>query len=105
VGEGITSKPGLEQPVYYWNPSIATSSLLLYTGDLFPDWKGNFLAGALKFMHVQRLVMKDGEVVEKEVLAEDIGERVRDLKQGPDGAVYIVTDDANGRIVRMAPAE
>lgn len=103
VGEGITSKPGLEQPVYYWNPSIATSSLLLYTGDLFPDWKGNFLAGALKYMQVQRLVMKDGEVVAQEVLAEDIGDRVRDLKQGPDGAVYLVTDDANGRIVRMAP--
>lgn len=103
VGEGISSKPGLEQPVYYWNPSIATSSLLLYTGDLFPDWKGNFLVGALKAMQVQRLVMKDGAVVAHEVLADDIGERVRDLKQGPDGAVYLVTDDTNGRIVRMAP--
>ncbi|MCC7253542.1 MAG: PQQ-dependent sugar dehydrogenase [Hyphomicrobium sp.] len=103
VGEGITSKPGLEQPVYYWNPSIAVSSLLLYTGDLFPEWKGNFLAGALKYMQVQRLVVKDGEVVAHEVLAKDIGERVRDLKQGPDGAVYLVTDDAKGRIVRMAP--
>jgi len=102
VGEGITAKEGLEQPVYYWKPSIATSSLLLYTGDLFPEWKGNFLVGALKYMQVQRLVMKDGEVVAHEVLAEDIGERVRDLKQGPDGAVYIVTDDG-GRIVRMAP--
>jgi glucose/arabinose dehydrogenase len=101
VGEGITEKEGLEQPIYYWKPSIATSSLLLYTGDLFPQWKGNFLVGALKFMHVQRLVMKDGEVVEHEVLAEDIGARVRDLKQGPDGAVYLVTDD-DGRIVRMA---
>ncbi len=103
VGEGITSKPGLEQPVYYWTPSIATSALLLYTGDLFPKWKGNFLVGALKYMQVQRLVMKDGEVVAHEVLADDIGERVRDVKQGPDGAVYLVTDDANGRIVRMAP--
>lgn len=103
VGEGITSKPGLEQPVYYWTPSIATSALLLYTGDLFPEWKGNFLVGALKYMQVQRLVMKDGEVVAHEVLADDIGERVRDVKQGPDGAVYLVTDDANGRIVRMAP--
>jgi len=103
VGAGISSKPGLEQPVYYWNPSIATSSLLLYTGDLFPDWKGNFLAGSLKYMQVQRLVMKDGQVVAHEVLAEDIGDRVRDVKQGPDGAVYLVTDDANGRIVRMTP--
>jgi glucose/arabinose dehydrogenase len=103
VGAGISSKPGLEQPVYYWKPSIATSSLLIYTGDLFPDWKGNFLVGALKYMQVQRLVMKDGAVTQHEVLAEDIGERVRDLKQGPDGAVYLVTDDG-GRIVRMAPA-
>lgn len=103
VGEGISSKPGLEQPVYYWNPSIATSSLLLYTGDLFPDWKGNFLVGALKYMQVQRLVMKDGKVTAHEVLADDIGERVRDVTQGPDGAVYLVTDDADGRIVRMSP--
>ncbi|WP_296203402.1 PQQ-dependent sugar dehydrogenase [uncultured Hyphomicrobium sp.] len=103
VGEGITSKPGLEQPVYYWNPSIATSSLTFYTGDLFPGWKGSILVGALKYMHVQRLVMKDGKVVAQEILADDIGERVRDVKQGPDGAIYLVTDDANGRIVRMAP--
>lgn len=102
IGEGISSKPGLEQPVYYWKPSIATSSLLLYTGDLFPEWKGNFLVGALKFMQVQRLVMKDGQVVAHEVLADDIGDRVRDVKQGPDGAVYLVTD-SEGRIVRMSP--
>jgi glucose/arabinose dehydrogenase len=103
VGEGITSKPGLEQPVYYWKPSIATSSLLIYTGDLFPEWKGNFLVGALKNMQVQRLVLKDGEVVAHEVLVEDIGERVRDVKQGPDGAVYLATDDAKGRIVKIEP--
>jgi glucose/arabinose dehydrogenase len=104
VGEGVTSKPGLEQPVYYWKPSIATSSLLIYSGDLFSEWKGNFLVGSLKYMQVQRLVLKDGKVVAHEVLgADDIGERVRDVKQGPDGAVYLLTDDANGRIVRMAP--
>lgn len=102
VGEGLQAKEGLEQPVYYWRPSIATSSLLLYTGDLFPDWKGNLLVGALKSMQVQRLVLEDGAVKAHEVLAADIGDRVRDLKQGPDGAVYLVTDDS-GRIVRMAP--
>lgn len=102
VGEGITEKPGLEQPVYYWTPSIATSGLELYTGDLFPDWKGNLLAGALKYMQVQRLVLKDGKVVAHEVVADDIGDRVRDLKQGPDGAVYVVTD-ADGRIVKLEP--
>lgn len=103
VGEGITSKPGLEQPVYYWKPSIATSSLLLYTGDLFPEWKGNLIVGSLKYMQVQRLILKDGEVVAHEVLADEIGDRVRDVRQGPDGAIYLVTDDANGRIVRMEP--
>jgi glucose/arabinose dehydrogenase len=104
VGEGITSKPGLEQPVYYWKPSIATSSLLIYSSDMFSEWKGNFLVGSLKYMQVQRLVLKDGSVVAHEVLgADEIGERVRDLKQGPDGAIYLLTDDANGRIVRMAP--
>ena len=103
VGEGLTAKPGLEQPIYYWKPSIATSSLLFYSGDLFPEWKGNFLVGSLKYMQVQRLVLKDGIVVGHEVLAEDIGDRVRDVKQGPDGAVYLITDDANGRIVKMEP--
>jgi glucose/arabinose dehydrogenase len=102
VGEGITAKEGLEQPVYYWKPSIATSALLIYTGDLFAAWKGNFLVGSLKFMQVQRLVMKEGEVVQREVLVENIGERVRDIRQGPDGAVYILTDDG-GRIVRLTP--
>jgi glucose/arabinose dehydrogenase len=103
VGSGLTAKEGLEQPVYYWKPSIATSSVLFYTGDLFPGWKGNVLVGALKFMQVQRLIMKDGEVVQHETLAEDIGQRVRDLRQGPDGAVYLVTDAEDGRIVRMTP--
>lgn len=104
IGEGITEKEGLEQPVYHWTPSIAVSSVLLYTGDLFPEWKGNLLAGALKYMQVQRLVIEDGKVVQHEVVADDIGQRVRDVRQGPDGAVYLLTDEANGRIVRMTPA-
>jgi glucose/arabinose dehydrogenase len=102
IGEG-RSKPGLEQPVYYWDPSIAPSGLLLYTGSLFPDWKGNLLVGSLKFMQVQRLVLTDGEVSAVEVLADDIGDRVRDVRQGPDGAVYLLTDADDGRIVRLSP--
>lgn len=104
VGEGITEKDGLEQPVYHWTPSIAVSGVLLYTGDLFPEWKGNLLAGALKYMQVQRLVLEDGKVVQHEVVADDIGQRIRDIRQGPDGAVYLLTDESNGRIVRMEPA-
>jgi len=102
IGEG-QSKPGLEQPVYYWDPSIAVSGLLLYTGDLFPEWKGNLLVGSLKFMQVQRLVLTDGEVSAVEVLADDVGDRVRDVVQGPDGAVYLLTDADDGRIVRVSP--
>ena len=104
IGEGIREKEGLEQPVYHWTPSIAVSSVLLYTGDLFPEWKGNLLAGALKYMQVQRLVIEAGKVVQHEVVADDIGQRVRDVRQGPDGAVYLLTDEADGRIVRMTPA-
>jgi len=102
IGEG-QSKPGLEQPVYYWDPSIAVSGLLLYTGDLFPGWKGNLLVGSLKGNQVQRLVLDNGEVTAHEVLAEDTYQRVRDVRQGPDGAVYLLTDDPNGRIVRLTP--
>ena len=104
IGEGIQEKEGLEQPVYHWTPSIAVSGVLLYTGDLFPEWKGNLLAGALKYMQVQRLVVEDGKVVQHEVVADDIGQRVRDVRQGPDGAVYLLTDESDGRIVRMEPA-
>ena len=105
IGAGISEKEGLEQPVYHWTPSIAVSAVLLYTGDLFPEWKGNLIAGALKYMQLQRLVLEDGRVVAHEVVAEDIGERVRDVRQGPDGAVYLLTDEANGRLVRIEPAD
>lgn len=104
VGDGISEKDGLEQPVYYWTPSIAVSQGLLYTGALFPEWRGNIIVGALKYMQMQRLMLEDGKVVAHEVVADDIGERVRDLRQGPDGAVYILTDEADGRILRMEPA-
>ncbi len=76
----------MEQPVYYWDPSIAVSGLTFYTGDLFPKWKGNLLVGSLKGTHMQRLVMKDGEVVAHERLLSDLDERIRDVRQGPDGA-------------------
>ncbi len=105
VGDGISEKDGLEQPVYYWNPSISVSAVLLYTGDLFPEWKGNLIAGALKYMQLQRLVLEDGKVVAHEAVAADIGERVRDVRQGPDGAIYLLTDEADGRLVRMEPAD
>lgn len=104
IGEG-TKKAGMEQPVYYWDPSIAVSGLELYTGDLFPDWKGNFLVGGLAAGHLARLVMKDGQVVGEEKLLTERGDRIRDVRQGPDGAVYVLTDHRDGAILRLTPAE
>lgn len=102
---GETSKEGLEQPVYYWVPSIATSGLAIYTGDLFPEWKGNFFVGGLKGAQLARLVVKDGAVVAEEALLQDLEQRIRDVRQGPDGALWVLTDDArDGQIVRIAPA-
>ena len=106
IGEG-NAKAGMEQPVYYWDPSIATSGLEHYTGELFADWKGNFLVGGLGGSQLQRLVMGRDErgptVVAQEVLLGDLGERIRDVRQGPDGAVYVLTDDSDGMLLRLSP--
>ena len=102
IGEGNT-KDGLEQPVYYWDPSIAVSGLMVYTGDLFAEWKGNILVGALNGAHLERLVLKQGEVVVSEKLLEDLGERIRDVRQAPDGSVLILTDSPRGRLLRLTP--
>jgi len=103
IGEG-RAKPGMEQPVYYWDPSIAPSGMTFYTGDKFPEWKGNLLVGALKFRLVARLVLDGETVVEEERLLQGIGERIRDVRQGPDGYVYLLTDASDGRILRLEPA-
>ena len=102
IGEG-TTKDGLEQPIYYWKPSIATSGLTFYTDDLFKGWKGNILAGGLAGSVVERLVLEGGEVVAVEALLTDRGERIRDVRQGPDGAVYVLTDDSDGKLLRLIP--
>ena len=100
----ITQKEGLEQPVYYWVPSIATSSLTFYDGDLFPEWKGNVLVGGLGGARVERLVLDGDKVVAAEVLLGDRGDRIRDVRQGPDGALWLLTDDKNGEVLRVVPA-
>lgn len=102
IGEG-TSKAGLEQPVYYWDPSIATSGLAIYSGELFPSWKGNLLVGGLAGARLARLVVERGIVVAEEKLLGDRGDRIRDVRQGPDGAVYVLTDEARGELLRIAP--
>lgn len=100
IGDGIQKKDGLEQPVYYWVPSIATSGLAFYDGDLFPDWKGNAFAGGLNGAVVDRLVFDGNEVVAAEPLK--IGKRVRDVRQGPDGALWVLADDS-GEVLRITP--
>jgi len=102
----LTSKPGMEQPVHYWVPSIATSGLLFYTGNLFPEWRGNAFVGGMKTGTIARLEL-DGEKVVKEerVLEGKVDGRVRDLEQGPDGAIYLLVGDGNGRLLRVEPAK
>jgi len=77
--------------------------MAFYTGDLFPQWKGNLFIGALKFKDVRRLVMKGDRIVGEEVLLSNLNDRIRDIRQGPDGALYILTDNAKGRILKLAP--
>lgn len=103
IGVG-TAKEGLEQPVYYWDPSIATSGLAFYDGDLFAGWNGSLLVGGLAGAQLSRLVMKDGAVVGEEVLLEDRGDRIRDVRVGPEGAVYLLVDEGSGSILRVMPA-
>jgi glucose/arabinose dehydrogenase len=103
IGEGITAKEGMEQAVYYWVPSIATSGLAFYTGDLFPDWIGNAFVGGLAGAHIERLVFDGDDVVAAEELLGDEGKRIRDIRQGPDGALWVLTDDT-GEVLRITPA-
>ena len=103
IGEG-TAKPGLEQPVYYWDPSIAPSGMTFYTGDKFPAWRGNLFVGALKYQLLVRLTLDGDRVVAEERLLEGLDQRIRDVVQGPDGLLYLLTDESDGRILRLAPA-
>jgi glucose/arabinose dehydrogenase len=103
VGTGAAEAPGMESPLWHWTPSIAPSGMTFYTGDLFPGWKGSLFNGALKFQLLSRLEIKDGKVVKEERLLQGLGERIRDVRQGPDGALYLLTDSSNGRILRVAP--
>jgi aldose sugar dehydrogenase len=96
-------KEGMEQPVHYWDPSIAPSGLMFYTGDKFPRWKGNAFVGALGFQLLARLVLDGEHVRQEERLLEGYGQRIRAVVQGPDGFIYLLTDDSDGRIVRLEP--
>lgn len=103
IGEG-TAKQGMEQPVYYWDPVIAPSGMVIYTGDLFAGWKNNILIGSLTPGLLVRLVMKDGKVAQEERYLGELGERIRDVRQASDGSLYLLTDARNGQILRVTPA-
>ncbi|MGE0563089.1 MAG: PQQ-dependent sugar dehydrogenase [Pseudolabrys sp.] len=103
IHEG-THKDGMEQPIHYWVPSIAPSGMAFYTGELFPKWKGNLFVGGLVSQMLARLELDGNKVVKEERLLDKFGERIRDVRQGPDGALYLATDSSDGRILRITPA-
>ncbi|ANE49477.1 PQQ-dependent sugar dehydrogenase [Flavisolibacter tropicus] len=100
VGEGITQKDGLDQPVYYWDPVLSPSGMTFYSGDQIPEWKNNLFIGGLSSNHIARLVIRDNKVVGEERLLSGEGQRFRDVAQGKDGALYAITDE--GRLYRIA---
>jgi glucose/arabinose dehydrogenase len=104
VGTGKTKMQGVDDPRWHWTPSIAPSGMTFYTGELFPAWKGSLFNGALKFQLLSRLELKGDTVVKEERLLQGLHERLRDVRQGPDGALYLLTDNASGRILRVVPA-
>jgi len=103
IGEG-TEKQGMAQPLYYWVPSIAPSGMAFYTGGRFPRWKGNLFVGALRDQMLVRLVLKGEKVVTEERLLKGVLGRIRDVRAGPDGFLYLLTDERNGMLVRLEPA-
>jgi len=104
VGEG-TAKAGMEQPIYYWDPSIAPSGMAFYTNDLMPEWKGNLFVGALARQALHRLVLDGDRIVGEERLLGDLSQRIRDVRSGPDGAIWLLTDSPEGRVLRVVPAD
>lgn len=104
IGDGIARKDGMEQPLHYWVPSIAPSGMAFLTSDRYgAGWKGNLFVGSLKFGYLDRIELKDGKVVAEHKMLEDGRARIRDVKQGPDGLLYILTDESDGKLLRLRP--
>ena len=98
-----TAQDGLEQPVYFWTPDIAPAGIAFYTGARFPAWQGDLFVAALAGKALVRLVLKDGRVIAEERLLTELNGRIRGVNQGPDGALYVLTDGNAGKIVRLVP--
>ena len=105
INGGKTAQPGLEQPVYYWTPSIAPSGLTFYSGAAFPAWRHSAFVGAMSGQQLVRLEMKDGKVVGEEKLLMDRCKRTKDVTQGPDGLIYVITDETPSEVLRLSPAK
>jgi aldose sugar dehydrogenase len=104
IGEGITAKQGMEQPLHYWVPSIAPSGMAFLTSDRYgPAWKGNLFVGSLKFGYLDRIELDGEKVVAEHKLLSEGKARIRDVKQGPDGLLYVLTDESNGQLIRLMP--
>jgi glucose/arabinose dehydrogenase len=103
IDGAVTSREGYADPVYYWDPVIAPSGAQFYSGQAFPEWRGNLFVGGLKDERLVRLVLEHDKVVGEEHLLTDRGHRIRDVRQGPDGALYVTTDDENGELWRITP--
>ncbi len=100
-----SEKPGMEQPVIYWDPSIAPSGMDFYDGEAFPAWRGDLFVGALKLRHLRRLKMEGDRIVVQEELLTGLNERIRDVHAGPDGFIYVLTDSYDGRLLRLEPVD
>ncbi len=100
-----TTMRGVTDPLHYWDPSIAPSGMAFYTGDEFMEWQGDLFVGALKMRKLVRLRIKDEKVTEEEDLLTDLGERIRDVRMGPDGALWLLTDSSDGKVYRIRPAK
>lgn len=98
----LKQAPGIQEPEHWWTPSIAPSGLVYYSGDMFPEWKGNLLVGALVDQEIRMLTLEDGKVSSESTLLAEIGERVRDIRQGPNGELYVITDGEQGKVIRVS---
>ncbi|MEJ1364263.1 MAG: PQQ-dependent sugar dehydrogenase [Candidatus Sedimenticola sp. (ex Thyasira tokunagai)] len=104
IGEG-THKSGISQPIHYWVPSIAPSGMTFYSGDKFPQWQGNLFVGSLKFQLLVRLELDGERIVKEERLLKEKFGRIRDVRNGPDGFIYLLTDSPDGLLLRLEPAD
>jgi aldose sugar dehydrogenase len=103
IPDAVTQKEGYVDPIYYWDPVIAPSGMEIYSGTAFPEWRGNIFIGGLASQKLVRLVINERRVVGEEELLTDRRRRIRDVRQGPDGALYVVTDEGNGELLKIAP--